>query len=100
MRITGAISTVAFILILALSCFSQAHTQADPNSATVETSPIMQKILRMGAQTQQKAVETFQTTRQPSRLRPNSVKTADFYLRNGQLVFGKLVSEDKNKVTI
>lgn len=100
MRITGAISTVAFILILACSCFSQAHAQADPNSTTVETSPIMQKILRMGAQTQRKAVETSQTTRQPSRPRPNSVKTADFYLRNGQLVFGKLVSEDKNKVTI
>ncbi|MBA7621379.1 hypothetical protein ES703_28741 [subsurface metagenome] len=92
MRITGAISTVTFILILAFSCFSQTYARADPNS--------MQKALRIGAQTQQKTAETSQAARQPSRPRPNSVKTADFYLRNGQLVFGKLVSEDKNKVTI
>lgn len=92
MRITGAISTVTFILILAFSCFSQTYARADPNS--------MQRALRIGAQTQQKTAETSQAAKQPSRLRPNSVKTADFYLRNGQLVFGKLVSEDKNKVTI
>ncbi|MHC4159506.1 MAG: hypothetical protein ACYSSO_10555, partial [Planctomycetota bacterium] len=100
MRITGAINTVAFILTLAFCCFSQAHAQADPNSATVEKSPIMQKILRMGAQTEQETVETSQTASQPSRLRPNFVRTADFYLRDGKLIFGKLVSEDKNKITI
>jgi hypothetical protein len=100
MRITGTISTVALILILALSYFSQAHAQADPNSTTVERSPIVQKILRMGAQTEQETVETSQIARQPSRLRPNFVRTADFYLREGKLVFGKLVSEDKNKITI
>jgi len=60
----------------------------------------MQRALRIGAQTQQKTAETSQAARQPSRPRPNSVKMANFYLRNGQLVFGKLVSEDKNKVTI
>ncbi len=100
MRITGTISTVTFILILAFSCFSQTYARADPNSTTAQIKPTMQRAPRIGAQTQQKTAETSQAARQPSRLRPNSVKMADFYLRNGQLVFGKLVSEDKNKVTI
>jgi len=98
MRITGTISTVTFILILAVSCFSQTCARADPNSTTAQIKPIMQRALRIGAQTQQNTTETSQTAKKP--LRPNSVKTADFYLRNGLLVFGKLVSEDKNKVTI
>jgi hypothetical protein len=34
------------------------------------------------------------------RPRMNPVKTIDFYLRNGELVFGKLASEDKNKVAV
>ncbi|MHC4172230.1 MAG: hypothetical protein ACYTBX_09210 [Planctomycetota bacterium] len=100
MKITGAISTVAFISILAFSCFFQTHARADPNSTTVEIDPIMQKVLRIAAQTEQETAETSQAAKQPSRLRSNFVKKADFYLRNGQLIAGKLVSEDKNKVTI
>ena len=42
------------------------------------------------------ATEQIKTPRQ----RMNFVKMADFYLRNKQLVFGKVVSEDKNKITI
>jgi hypothetical protein len=34
------------------------------------------------------------------RPRMGFVKTANFYLRDGKLVFGKLLSEDKNQVTI
>ena len=100
MKVTGAISTVTFILILAFSCFSQTYARADPNSTTAEINPVIQRVLRMGAETQQRTAETSQAAKEPSRLRPNFVKTADFYLRNGQLIFGKLVSEDKNKVTI
>ena len=32
--------------------------------------------------------------------RANSVRTADFHLRTGELIYGKLVAEDKNKITI
>ncbi|MFQ6036223.1 MAG: hypothetical protein ACE5NM_10325, partial [Sedimentisphaerales bacterium] len=32
--------------------------------------------------------------------RMSIIKTVDFHLRSGQLVYGKLVSEDKNKVTV
>lgn len=100
MKVTGAISTVTFILILAFSCISQTYARADPNSTTAEISPVIQRVLRMGAQTEQKTAETSQAAKQPSRPKPNFVKEADFYLRNGKLISGKLVSEDKNKVTI
>jgi len=36
----------------------------------------------------------------PVSVRPPTVKTVDFHLRDGRLVFGKLISEDKNKITI
>ncbi|MFC1676312.1 hypothetical protein ACFL3G_04530 [Planctomycetota bacterium] len=42
------------------------------------------------------AADPIRTPRQ----RMNSVKMADFYLRDGQLMFGKVVNEDKNKITI
>jgi len=32
--------------------------------------------------------------------RANSVRTVDFHLRTGELIYGKLVAEDKNKITI
>jgi len=32
--------------------------------------------------------------------RANVVRTADFHLRTGELVFGKVLTEDKNKITI
>ncbi len=98
MKITRTISTVTFILILAFSSFPQTCARAGPNSTTAQIKPITQRALRIESQTQQKTAETSQAAKQPSR--PNSVKTADFYLRNGQLIVGKLISEDKNKVTI
>lgn len=38
-----------------------------------------------------------QTTPTP---RINAVKTVDFHLRTGELIFGKVVTEDRNKITI
>jgi hypothetical protein len=100
MKIAGAINTVTFMLVLAFSYLSQTYAKADPNSTTAEISPLMQKVLRIGAQTEQKNAETSQAAQQPSKLRTNFVKTAAFYLRNGTPISGKLVSEDKNKIAI
>jgi len=40
-----------------------------------------------------------QTPAIPAR-RANSVRTVDFHLRTGELVFGKLLTEDKNKIAV
>lgn len=78
-----AITTVA-ILTLALSCFPTLYAQVSQkqqllkrNQANLESEPAERPRPRM-----------------------DSVKTVNFYLKNGRLVFGKLVSEDRNKVTV
>jgi hypothetical protein len=48
---------------------------------------------------QQKTVKTF-TEYMRSVPRAESIKTVNFYLRNGELVTGRLVSEDKNEITV
>ena len=49
----------------------------------------------------QKAGEIKDTSLPSERMSSEDyIKVADFYLRNGDLVFGKLVLEDKNRVTV
>jgi len=98
MRINGIISKETFLLVLAFGCFSNSYGQADPNTKTVVRVPILQKYLKMAAQAEQ-ANESPQNT-ETLKPRTTVVKMTDFYLREGKLMFGKLVSEDKNKVTI
>jgi len=101
MKITGTISTATFILVLAFSCSSNMYAQSDPNATKAGRSAIFQRVLRIGAQTEQQDAETSQAAKPTGpRTRQNSVRMADFYLRDGKLIFGKLISEDKNKVII
>lgn len=85
MKIIITISIVTLILILALNCYSNVYAQADPNEKSAETIP--------------RAYETAAGTI-TLRSRMNIIKTVDFHLRSGNLVYGKLVSEDKNKITV
>jgi len=68
---------------LVLSC--SAYAQASPNQRTAET---MQR--------------TSETAAGAITLRPrmNIIKTVDFHLRSGELIYGKLVWEDKNMITV
>lgn len=70
--------------------------QADQNVKLPEVKPISQKVLSSSTLTE--SPETLSPVTSASRT--DFIQTADFYLRDGKLVFGKLVSEDKNKVTI
>jgi len=113
MKITYLISTAASMLVLAFSCFSNAYAQTSRNESTDETEYILQehhlaketqnenlqKDGKMETQAEQKASETPRKSARP-RPKMSFVKMVDFYLRNGKLVFGKLVSEDKNKITL
>lgn len=82
-KAAGAISTAVFIAVLVFSCFSSLHAQTSLGGNTFE----------------KKQAEVSKNTKN-SRPRMSFVRMADFYLRNGKLVFGKLVSENKNKITI
>jgi len=68
---------------LAAYCFSPLYAQSEPNQTAVEqkTAEPPKESKEMGAKT-------------------SYVKMADFYLRDGKLAVGKLISEDKNKVVI
>jgi len=85
MKMTNIISSRTSLLVLAFSCCLSAYAQADPNQSTSET---VQK--------------TYETAAGAITLRPrmNIIKMVNFHLRSGELVYGKLVSEDKNMITV
>jgi len=84
MKNTIARNTGLFILAIALSfCFSDAYVQTSQSKSTIETKQ-----------------NTSETPRRSTRPRMNPIKMVDFYLRDGKLVYGKLVSEDRNKIII
>ena len=86
MKNTILTSAGTLILVITLS-YLHSNLYAQTNQ---EQSP---------TETEQPAIETPRETNQ-SRPRANFVKMADFYLRDGHLVFGELLSEDKNKITV
>ena len=78
------IITGTFILLAAFRCFSNAYAQTAPSESNIEK--------------EQTVVETPRKTTRP---RMDFVKMVDFYLRDSEkLVFGKLVLEDRNKITV
>ena len=86
MKNISATSTGTFILAIVFSCcFSNAYAQTSQNQESAETKQI-----------------TTETSQETKELRPKAtlVKMTDFYLRDGELVFGKLISESKNKITV
>jgi len=78
------IITGTFILLAAFRCFSNAYAQTTLNESNIE-----------------KEQTVFETPRKTTRPRMDFVKMVDFYLRDSEkLVFGKLVLEDKSKITV
>ncbi len=81
-----AVSTGAFILVIAFSCcLSDLYAQTSRSLKPAETA--------------RRASETLTKSTRP-RARTDFVRMANFYLRDGKLVFGKLLSEEKNKITV
>jgi len=83
MKNVAIIITGTFILLIAFRCLSNAYAQTSRNESDIETERGI-----------------TETPRGSTRPRMNFVKLVDFYLRDEKLVFGKLVSEDKNKITV
>ena len=93
-------NTGAFILAIAFNCcflgspFCYGSRNETPPALYAQRSQNREAVI-----TKQTAVEIPSIAKKP-RPRVNFVKVANFYLRSDELVFGKLVSEDKNKITI
>jgi len=75
--------TGTFALLIALKSFSNAYAQTGLSETAVKRKQSGPEI-----------------TRTDTRPRTSFVKMVDFYLRDEQLVFGKLISEAKNKITL
>lgn len=76
-------STAVLILALIFSYVSSVYTQAGQNDIEIEQ-------------------KTPQIAQNDERQKPkiNIVKTAEFYTRDGKLISGRLLSENKNKITV
>ena len=74
--------------------------QVDPNTKPAEITPVLKKVVETTDLMQGRTSETMLPSRTTSMSRASAVKMADFYLRDGKLIFGRLVTEDKNKITI
>jgi len=103
------------ILVLALSRFSTLKVQANQNQQPAETKSRYTAIeIPKGTQTprfykmiakQQQNPEPNQANLEPEstekpRPRMDSVKMVNFSLKTGELVSGKLASEDRNQITV
>jgi hypothetical protein len=77
--------------------------QADPNLKPAEIAPILKRVLGVRDRAETPAAETTlpsPTGQGASRARMSTIRTVDFYLKDGKLIFGKLIAEDRNKVTV
>jgi len=73
MKLTDTVKTVTWITLLAWG--TTANPGTPPQEISVQTPATLAR-------------------------RANSVRTVDFHLRTGELIFGKLLTEDKNKVVV
>lgn len=104
MRTASTMKTSACLLVLSFVWHSAecARAVSDSDAAPERSASIgsaSREDARSGTDTEHKANRTSVQVR-TSRQRATPVRTVDFHLRTGDLVFGRLVDEDRNKVTV
>jgi hypothetical protein len=113
MKTVIAVAMPMFVLFVVLSCHSDACAQTTQTESTPGSRSILpgsgSAANSTTAPSPASSAKVIQAeTANPGapsatgalRTRTNFVRTVGFHLRTGELVFGKLVSEDKNKVTL
>jgi len=106
MKITGAKTTSTLVLVFLLLGIITADAQnlwpLRPRAASSsQRTPLSVKPKDLSERTEAQAPELVLPSKTLApRSRSASIRTADFYLKDGQLAFGKLVSEDRNKIII
>jgi hypothetical protein len=83
MRAANTIIAVTFVLAVASICLVNSLAQTSLAARQTEQASAM--------------ISEKTATQRP---RPNAVRAVDFYLRTGEFIVGKLVSDDRNKVIV
>jgi phage regulator Rha-like protein len=114
MKTTGNKITTAIVFVLTAVCIitvdaqpraraassprtsSLAPARPDSSAKTTETDPVVQTVLELSDR--EGTVPLPDEDAATTGIR--SIRTVDFYLKSGKLVFGKLISEDRNKVIV
>jgi hypothetical protein len=97
MKATGTRITAVIVLLIIALCIitvdAQPQARASSSSRTTARDPVMRTVLDVA---DRDTTVPFSS----ENLKTRAVRMVDFYLRDGKLVFGKLITEDRNKVTL
>ncbi len=113
MKTVIVITMPMLVLFVVLGCYSDACAQTRQAENAVSSKSILPSSHSAAnstvAPSSESSAESVQadtanagtsSAAQPLRTRTNLVRTVGFHLRTGELVFGKLVSEDNNRITV
>lgn len=105
MKAIGAKTTTAVVLalivvfIITVDAQPRARATSSRTGAETQISPIMQVVRDVSDATGSRTAASFSGDAMPGS-ETRSIRTVDFHLKDGKLVFGKLVTEDRNKVIV
>jgi len=97
MKPVALLSTIIFMIG---SVAMAADVQDKSTSERPAVGAVFRRVIDLASQTTPSLGQTTPEKPAATEPRPKFVRTADFYLKDGTFIYGKLVSEDKNKVTI
>lgn len=106
MKVTPAIAIITLALFVLLVFSLDTSAQKGPaEPSTTRINPLLQRVVQDANSTDPSTATAASATTapvqtEPARRLPSSVRTADFYLKDGTLIFGKVIEDDRNKITV
>ncbi len=101
MKVTPAIAIIPLALfVLLIGTLDTDAQKAPAGPSTPRVNPLLQRVVEDAAPADP---NTATAPSQPTPLSRNvhsPVRTADFYLKDGTLIFGKVIEDDRNKITL
>jgi hypothetical protein len=96
MKATGTRITAAVVFVLIAICIIAADAQSRARATSSSSAgPVTQTVINVSDRE-----KTVPYNKSASNTRVRSIRMVDFYLRDGTLISGKLVSENRNKVIL
>lgn len=106
MKATPAITIATLALLILLAAAFQSSAQRTPPSDSGQNvRPLLKRVVESTAEERElpsaaDSSPNAMTDEDQARTRREFVRTADFYLRDGGLVFGRVIEDDRNKIIV